>query len=214
MHKRSRLGLGKYNFGKKKVLSLTEKELKLHEDATQCYIFRKKFTQKLAKDKNHQKIRDHGHLSGKYRRTAHSICNPRFNVHNKIPVVFHNGSKYDYYFIKNELANKFKGKFECLGENIGNYKTFSFPIEKEIKNIDEDGNEDITTVSYKIKFIDSARFMASSLSNLVVNLGEGIQKIDQKNWNCCLEYKSVKDNLIKCSVYVVIKTIQTRLMKK
>ena len=38
-------------------------------------------------------------------------------------------------------------------------KTFSIPIGKEVANIDEDGNE---SISYKIKFIDSARFMASS----------------------------------------------------
>ena len=28
---------------------------------------------------------------------------------NKIPVVFHNGSNYDYHFIKTELVNAFKG---------------------------------------------------------------------------------------------------------
>ena len=59
---------------------------------------------------------------------------------------------------------------------------------KRNKKIDKDGNEDITTVSYKIKFIDSARFMASSLSNLVDNLAEGIRKIKCKDCNCFLEY--------------------------
>ena len=42
------------NFDKKKMLPLTGKELKLHQDATQCYICRKNFTKKLAEDKNHQ----------------------------------------------------------------------------------------------------------------------------------------------------------------
>ena len=50
-------------------------------------------------------------------------------------------------------------------------------IEKEIRKVDKDGNEDVTTISYKIKFIDSAGFMASSLSNLVDNLAEGIKNI-------------------------------------
>ena len=62
-----------------------------------------------------------------------------------------------------ELANKFKGQFECLGENTEKYKSFSVPVEEEIRKVDKDGNEDITTVSYKIKFIDSAIFMASLL---------------------------------------------------
>ena len=50
-------------------------------------------------------------------------------------------------------------------------------IEKEIRKVDKDGNEDVTTISYKIKFIDSAGFMASSLSNLVDDLAEGIKNI-------------------------------------
>ena len=53
------------------------------------------------------------------------------------------------------------------------YKTFSVPIGKKVTKIDKDGNESVVTLSYKTKFIDSARFMASSLSNLVDNLAEG-----------------------------------------
>ena len=40
------------------------------------------------------------------------------------------------------------------------------------------------TISYKVKFIDSARFMASSSSNLVDNLAEGIHKIQCKDCDC------------------------------
>ena len=71
---------------------------------------------------------------------------------------------------------------------------FSALIEKEIRKVDKDGNEDIITISYKIKFIDSARFMVSSLSNLVNNLAEGIHKIKYKDCDCFLEYESLKDN--------------------
>ena len=70
---------------------------------------------------------------------------------NGIPVVFHNGSNYDYHFIIKELANE--EKFECLGENTEKYK-----IEKEVKEIDKDDNESVVTISYKKKFIDSIRF--------------------------------------------------------
>ena len=58
-------------------------------------------------------------------------------------------------------------------------------------------NEDIITISYKIKFIGSAGFMTSSLSNLVDNLVEGIHKIKCKGCDCLLEYESVRDNFIK-----------------
>ena len=55
-------------------------------------------------------------------------------------------------------------------------KTFSVSIEKEVTNIDKDGNESTVNISYK-KSIDIARFMGSLLSNLVDNLTERIHKI-------------------------------------
>ena len=64
-----------------------------------------------------------------------------------------------------------------------------------------------------MKFIDSARFMASSLSNTVDNLAEGFHKIKFKDCDCSLEYESVKDNLIKLNVYLAVNIIQKSLMK-
>ena len=106
----------------------------------------------------------------------------------KIPVVFHSGSNYHYHFIIEKLSNEFEEQFECLGENTEKYKTFSVPIEKEVSNIDKDGNESVVTISYKIKFIDSPRFMVTLLSILVDNLRKGIHKIKCKNCDCFLEY--------------------------
>ena len=71
------------------------------------------------------------------------------------------------------------------------------PIRKEITKNNKEGNESVTTKSYKIKVIDSAKFMASSLSNLVNNLAEGMHKIKCKDCYCFPEYESVQDNLIK-----------------
>ena len=96
-----------------------------------------------------------------------------------------------------ELANKFKGQFECFEENTDTYKTFSVSIEKEMRKVDKDGNEDSRTVIYKMKSIDSARFMASSLWNLVDNLAEAIHKIKCKICYCFFEYERVNDNLMK-----------------
>ena len=86
-------------------------------------------------------------------------------------------------------------QIECLAENTKNYKTFSVSIEKEVIKINKDGNESVATISYKIKFIESARFMARSLSNLLNNLAEGIHEIKCKDY--FLKYESIKDNLIK-----------------
>ena len=77
-------------------------------------------------------------------------------------------------------------------------RTSPIPVEKEVTKTDKDGNESVVNISYKIKFINSARFMTTSLSNLVDNLAEGIHKIKCKDCDCFLEYESVKDNLIKC----------------
>ena len=76
-------------------------------------------------------------------------------------------------------------------------KTFSIPIEKEVIEIDKDGNESVATVSYKIKFIDSARFMATFLSDLVDNFRERIDKIKCGDFDCFLEYESLRDILVK-----------------
>ena len=76
-------------------------------------------------------------------------------------------------------------------------KNHSVSIEKEIKKVDKNGNDDIFTILCKIKFIDSAGFQASSLSTIFDNLAKGIHKIRCKVCNCFFQYNNVKDNLIK-----------------
>ena len=182
------------NFEKKKMLPLTEKELKLHQYSAVCYSCRILFWPNLAKNENYCKFRDHLDFTGKYRVAAHSTFNLKFIVTNKIPAVFHNGSNYDYHFIIKEIANEFKDEFKCLAKNTENYKTFSALIEKEIRKVDKDGNEDIITIYYKIKFIDSTTFMVVSLSNLVNILVEEIHKIKCKNCNYFLITKVLMIN--------------------
>ena len=145
------------------LISKEKKKLNSYQDAKLCYSCGKRILKKLAKSENCWKVRDHCHYTGKYRGLKYSICNLRFNVPNEIPVVFHNGSNYDYQFIIKELANEYKGQFECLGENSERYKTLSIPIGKEVTKIDKVGNESVLTIPCKIIFIDSARFMVSLL---------------------------------------------------
>ena len=148
-------------FEKKIMLPFIKEEPKLYQDAKACQICGKRILKKFANDKNFRKVRDHCHFTGKYRNAPHSICNLTFNVLNEITVVFHNDSNYDYHFIINELANEFEGQFEYLGENTEKYKKFSVPIGKEVTSIDKVGSESVVTISHRIKFIDSARFMTS-----------------------------------------------------
>ena len=110
----------------------------------------------------------------------------KYKVPKEIPVVFHNGSTYDYHFIIKEFVKEFDGNFECLGENIEKYITFSVPIKKKIENKNIE-------VTYKIKFIDGYRFMSSSLSKLVDNLSEGIHNNKCLDCNYCLDYIKIKN---------------------
>ena len=72
-------------------------------------------------------------------------------------------------------------------------KLFLFQQKKKLKKVYTDGNENIVRIYYNIKFIDSARFMVSSLSNLDDNLE--IYKVTLcKNCNWFFEYD---DNLVK-----------------
>ena len=103
-------------------------------------------------------------------------------MHKKIQIVFHNGSTYDYHFIIKKLAEEFKSDFECLGENTEKYITFSVPLKKE--------NDNGEIITYKLKFIDSYRFMQTSLSSLVDNLSE----VYVKECKRCMERKKITVN--------------------
>ena len=75
-------------------------------------------------------------------------------------------SHYDYHFIIKEIAEEFRGQFNCSGEHTEKYITFSVPVEKDVTRIDKNGKEIIKTISYRLQFIDKARFMARSLSGI------------------------------------------------
>ena len=173
------------DFKKKIMTPLTEEEEDNYNKENICYICKKEF--------NNDKVRDHCHFTGKYRGAAHNTCNLRYKIPKNIPVIFHNGSTYDYHFIIKELACEFEGNFECLGENTEKYITFSVPIKKRIEN----KNMDIT---YKIKFIDSFRFMATSLSKLVDNLTDNIHndKCVKCKSNLCFVNAINETLLFKC----------------
>ena len=190
------------------MIPLTKKEEKRHSKQKVCHICKKRFSADdnngVAYNKKHHKVNDHCHYTGKYRGAAHDICNLRYKIPKETPAVFHNGSTYDYHLIIKELPEKFERQFQCLGENTEKYITFSVPIKKQITKIDKDGNDKIANISYKIKFIDSFRFMSSSLSSLVDNLAadeiKNIFSYECEDCNNKLDYFRFKDNnmLFKC----------------
>ena len=131
--------------------------------------------------KKNRKVRCHWHYTGKFRGAAHDNCNLRYSIPKEIRIVLHNGSAYDYHFIIEQLTIEFKDRFDCLEENTEKYITFSAPIYKK--------NDNGETVIYKLKFIDSFRFMQTSLSSFVDNFSE----IYKKECELCKEIKIMSE---------------------
>ena len=129
----------------------------------------------------------------------------------KIHLVFHNGFNYHCHFIKKALAKEFKNQFTCKREITEKYIIFTVPI--KVTRIEKNGEKITKNMSYTLEFIDSAKFMASSLSNLVNNLYEGTHRIkckyrhddkkceayrnEYKYCDCFLRYENFKDDLIE-----------------
>ena len=163
------------------MIPLTHHQQLNYEKSKYCHICQKKFYEdgdNKHRSESYHKVRDHCHYTGEFRGAAHSICNLRYKIQREIPVVLHNGSTYDYHFIIRELAKQFKGNVECIGENMEKYITFSVPL---------NGKPFI----YKLKLIDSFRFMATSLSNLTDNLSE----VNKKECKSCKERKKYINKL-------------------
>ena len=178
------------NYDKNDMIPLIKKEEENQNNQKVCCIYKKEFDMNYKKN---YKVRDHCHYAGKYRGAAHNICNLRYKIPKEVPVVFHNGSTYDYHFKTKELVKEFEGNFECLSENTEKYITFSVPIKKKIEN----KNIEIT---YKIKFIDSYRFMSMSLSKLIDNSSEGLHDNKCLDCQCCLDSIKTKNEklILKC----------------
>ena len=104
--------------------ALTEKELKLHQDLTICYISKNKFTLKFAKDVSYCKVGNILQVEIEVQYKVFVIQDLTYLT--KFAVAFHNGSNYYYNFIIKELGNQFKRQFNSLGENRASKKNFLY----------------------------------------------------------------------------------------
>ena len=78
------------------MIPLTDEENKSHKKWKVCYIYKKKFSTDDDNKKYH-KVRDNCHYTREFRGATHDICNLKYRTPKEIPVVFHNGSTYDYH---------------------------------------------------------------------------------------------------------------------
>ena len=164
-----------------KPLKMTKENETDFQKAAKCHICDIKYTNKDVR------VRDHCHITGKYRGSAHQDCNLKLQIKPetiKIPVIFHNLRGYDSHFIMQEIGkiakehtytNKKGEKVEmninCIPNNIEKYMAFML------------GNH--------LVFLDSFQFMSSSLDNLIKNLPDEAFKYTKQ------EFKKEQFNLMK-----------------
>ena len=129
-----------------KSLIMSAKEEEMLKNACSCWICGRLF------DLMDEKVRDHCHISGKFRGAAHFSCNANFKISKKVPVVFHNLKGHDGHLIMKELSN-FGVSIDVIPCGLEKYMAF--------------------IVNRWLVFVDSMQFMNSSLDALVGNLGSG-----------------------------------------
>ena len=136
------------------TMKLSTEEQAQHLQATECFICGGPFGAE-------RPVRDHDHLTGKYRGAAHSECNLAFkyrlvtnnrqNPIYRVPVIFHNLRGYDGHMLMSALGKYKNRRIDCIANNSERYVTFSLS---------------------GLQFIDSFQFMGSSLEKLVGNLNK------------------------------------------
>ena len=97
------------------------------------------------------KVRDHCHISGKFRGAAHQSCNINLKMTNRVLVIFHNLRGYDSHLIFKELSN-FDVDINVIPNGLEKYMAF--------------------IINKNLIFIDSMQFMNSSLDSLIKNLSD------------------------------------------
>ena len=150
--------------GNEKII-MTEDDEKLHEESKVCYVCSSKFVNES------EKKRDHDHLTGKYLGTACNTCN--INMQEKrafIPVVFHNLSGYDSHLIIK--AYEREENIRCIPQTAEKYISFSIG---------------------KLRFIDSFKFLTSSLESLTNSLTEAPKNKQRHEWSNADESKVIEN---------------------
>ena len=147
------------NIPSKKMI-FGKKDREEFDEMAECWICNGTFNE------GDTKVRDHCHFTGKYRGAAHNTCNLKYKKPKFTPVVFHNLSGYDsHLFIKNLGVSK--GNINCIPNNEEKYISFTKEIIVGSYTNKKDEKKD---VKHQLRFIDSFKFMASSLDRLSGNL--------------------------------------------
>ena len=150
---------------------MTEEEEYLFQQSNTCWICKKLI------DNDDEKVRDHCHITSKFRCAVHWDCNTIFQLTEKFPVIFHNLKGYDSHLIFSEL-NKFDIKISAIPNGLEKYMAFF--------------------LGKNLVFIDNMQFMNFRLDKLVKNLvdegfkylvkGFGFKNLELLNLSCSRFY--------------------------
>ena len=144
---------------KPKKMIFTEEDKKRHNESNECWI-----CGELLKD---DKVRDHCHYTGRYRGPACNLCNLKYRKPKFIPVAFHNLSGYDSHLFIKKLGSP-NENMDCIPNNEEKYISFSKNI--KVGEYKDKKTGEIRDKTFKIRFIDSFKFLPTSLEALVNNL--------------------------------------------
>jgi hypothetical protein len=112
-----------------------------------------------------KKCHDHDHITGKYRGSAHYLCNLNYKLPDFITCYAHNGSKYDFKFIINELKYR-KCEINVIAQSSENFMCIE--AKYYVGDYTDKKTGELKPEYFKIRFIDSIRFMGKSLEKLVM----------------------------------------------
>ena len=129
-------------------VKMTDDDEMAYQQAKTCYACRLGLKE--------DRVRDHCHLTGKYRGAAHSKCNLKMKTPTFVPVLFHNLEGYDSHLFVKSLG----GKINCIPKTDEKYISFT----KKVVYTPE-GNP------LEIRFLDSVKFMLKGLEGLIKGLG-------------------------------------------
>ena len=150
-----------YNLMKEIIpYNLTAVQQDEYGNASKCYVCNKSFTN------DNYKVRDHNHLTGAYRGAAHTQCNLKIRNPKYIPVFMHNLSNYDAHLFVKEFGCV-EGELKAIAQTDEKYISFSQSIA-----VDNYTNKMKQTINIyrELRFLDSYRFMSSSLEKLAANV--------------------------------------------
>ena len=134
----------------KKPIMMTDQDEDHFRMTASCHICKKAVAPS-------DKVRDHCHLTGKYRGPAHNQCNLAYKLATIIPVFYHNLEGYDSHLLMQDLGKYKHRKLSCISKNMEKYISFTLG---------------------PLRFLDSLSFMNQGLASLVSNLTAGADPQD------------------------------------